>query len=66
MDVEVLQLAASAYVMDIAVVSDIQSLLNAIMVSDSQCYHIQPSICMVFHPNLDLHFSMLMPTGGSR
>ncbi len=38
MDVEVLQLAASAYVMDISVVSDIQSLLDAMMVSDThQC-----------------------------
>eukprot|EP01084_Bolivina_argentea_P223394 377993_1 len=32
-DVEVLQLAASAHVMDIAVVSDIQSLLDAVMVA---------------------------------
>ncbi len=38
-DVEVLQLAASAHVMDIAVVSDIQSLLDAVMVRDTQYCH---------------------------
>ncbi len=40
MDVEVLQLAASALVKDIALVSDIQSLLDAVMVRGAQYCHV--------------------------